>query len=219
VRVWIERIVATQPESTHRTQVDLLRQIGDPRNHRAWADFHRIYAPMIRSFLRRMGLTEADAEDAAQEILLLSQDALRSGKYDPAKGRFRAWLYGVARFKALAAHRNRRRPSRAQAVTAEDGLDLLGGLEDHRHDAERRIWDQEWRYALLAEALRHVRTTLGEKVYAVFVRYGVERRPVEEVAAELHITPSSVYVYKKRALDLIREWIAEYERTEESSQP
>ena len=145
---------------------------------------------------------------------MVAHDALRTGKYDPTKGRFRAWLYGVARNKALVAHRNRRRPSRAQAVPSEDGADLLSGLADRHEEAERRIWEQEWRYAVLAEALRHIRVGLGDNVFEAFLRYGVQRRPVEEVATELGISTSSVYVYKKRALDAVREWTANYERDE-----
>lgn len=203
--------MTAEPDSLHRTQTRLLEQVRDGRNRQAWADFHRIYAPMISSFCRRMGLIEADTEDATQEILMAAHDALRDGKYDPRKGRFRAWLYGVARNKALVAHRDRRRPSRAQAVETDEGIDLLSGLEDQHPEAERRIWEQEWRYALLAEALRQVQPTLNEKVYLAFLRYGVACRPVEEVAAELDLSTSSVYVYKQRALDAIRAWIAAYD--------
>ena len=208
----------TEPDNPHPTQTHLLRQVRDAQNHQAWADFHRIYAPLISAFLQRMGLTDADQDDAAQEILMAAHEALRTGKYDPAKGRFRAWLYGVARNKALVAHRNRRRPSRVQAAQREDGIDLLGGIADPRQEAERCIWEQEWRYAILAEAMRQVRAGLGDKVFEVFVRYGVERRPADSVAAELGISTSSVYVYKKRALDAVRQWVARYECDEAEDQ-
>ena len=205
-------VLSVEPDSLQRTQTRLLEQVRDGQNREAWADFHRIYGPMIRSFCRRMGLTEADTDDATQEILMTAHDALRDGKYDPRKGRFRAWLYGVARNKSLVAHRNRRRPSRAQAIEIDDGIDLLSGLEDHHQEAERRIWEQEWRYALLAEAMRQVRHTLSEKVFAAFLQYGIECRPVAEVAAELNLTTSSVYVYKQRALEALRSWIEAYEQ-------
>ncbi len=211
--------MAAEAERSQPTRVGLLRQVCDPRNERAWADFHRLYAPMIKSFLRRMGVTEADAEDATQEILMIAHDALRGGKYDPEKGRFRAWLYGVARKKALVAHRNRRRPSRAQARPREDGVDLLGNIEDPHTEAEQRIWDQEWHYAVLAEAMRQVRQTLSPNVYQAFLQFGVQRRKVEEVARELGISTSSVYVYKKRGLKAVREWVAAYEGHPPEHQP
>jgi RNA polymerase sigma-70 factor (ECF subfamily) len=204
-------MATAEPDSLHRTQTRLLEQVRDGQNRRAWSDFHRIYAPMLASFCRRMGLTEADTEDATQEILMTAHNALRERKYDPRKGRFRSWLYGVARNKALVAHRNRRRPSRAQAVETHDGIDLLSGIEDRHVEAERRIWEQEWRYALLAEAMRQVRHTLNEKVFLAFLQYAVECRSAEDVAAELDLSVSSVYVYKQRALEAIRRWVAAYE--------
>jgi DNA-directed RNA polymerase specialized sigma24 family protein len=121
----------------------------------------------------------------------------------------------VARKKALEAHRKRRRPSRAQAVDRGEGIDLLSGIEDPSEEAERQIWEQEWRYAVLAEALRQVRPALSPNVFEAFVRFGVQRQPAEEVAAQLGISSSSVYVYKQRALEAIRQWVARYEPEEQ----
>lgn len=198
-------------DDTHPTQTQLLRDIRESGNQRAWAVFHRIYAPLIRSFLRRMGLTDADVDDGSQEIMLTAQRALRDGVYDRSKGGFRAWLFGVARKKALVAHRNRRRPSRAQAVDGESGLHLLAGIEDKSEQTEQHIWEQEWRYALLGEAIQQVRPTLNTNVYEVLIRYALQRRPVDEVALELGISTSSVYVYKQRALNAIRDWVVKNE--------
>jgi RNA polymerase sigma-70 factor (ECF subfamily) len=189
----------------------LLWAVRDGQNRQAWGDFHRIYAPMVRNFAKRLGLTDADADDATQEILLLAHDSLRRGVYDPKKGRFRAWLYGIARKKALMAHRARRRPTRAQAVPFDSGVDLLSGLEDRHDQAQREIWQQEWRYAMLDEALRQLQPTLGEKVFQSFVLYAIEQWPVDKVADRLGISTSSVYVYKSRVLEAIREWTAQFE--------
>ncbi len=202
-------------DDAHPTQTRLLEAVRDQGDARAWADFHRIYSPMIRAFLRRMGLTEADADDATQDILMIAHSALLDGTYDRSRGRFRAWLYGVARKKALEAHRNRRRPSRAQALDRPDGMDLLSGIEDRPDEAEREIWEQEWRYAILAEAMRQVRPTLGNNVFEAFLQYGVQRRSAEAVATDLGISVSSVYVYKQRALLAIRAWVAQYEPGEQ----
>jgi RNA polymerase sigma factor (sigma-70 family) len=194
-----------------QTQTKLLWAVRDARDDQAWVDFYRIYAPMVRSFCKRLGLTDADADDGSQEILMLAHDHLRRGVYDPQKGRFRAWLYGIARKRALMARRARRRPTRAQAIPYDDGVDLLSGLEDKHEETEREIWEQEWRYALLEEALHHVQPSLGEKVFQAFVLYAIEQWPVEKVAGHLDLSPSSVYVYKSRVLEAVRDWIAQFE--------
>ncbi len=194
-----------------QTQTNLLWAVRDGHDPQAWSHFYRLYAPMVRNFARRLGLNDADADDATQEVLLLAHDALGRGVYDPKKGRFRGWLYGIARKRALMTHRARHRPSRAQAVPLETGVDLLSGIEDKHEEAERRIWEQEWRYAMLDEALRQLQPELGQNVFQAFVLYAIQRKPVEQVATELGISTSSVYVYKSRVLDAIRAWIAQFE--------
>lgn len=193
------------------TQRNLLWAVRDARNRQAWVDFFGIYAPMVTGFVRRLGLPDADADDVTQEIMLIAQAALEKGTYKPEKGRFRAWLFGVARRQALIAHRARRRPSRAQMIARESGVNPLAQLEDPHAEADRLIWKQEWRYAVLGEALKHAERDTPPKEYQAFVRYAVELRPVEEVAKELGLSVSSVYVYKSRVLERLREWVEPYE--------
>ena len=193
------------------TRPNLLWAVRDAHNRQAWIDFFGLYAPMVSGFVRRLGLPDADAEDVTQEIMLIAHAALEKGTYRPEKGRFRAWLFGVARRQALIAHRARRRPSRAQMIARESGVNPLGQLEDPHAEADRLIWKQEWRYAVLGEALKHVKRDAPPKEYQAFIHYAVERRPVEEVAKELGLSVSSVYVYKSRVLERLREWVEPYE--------
>ncbi len=196
----------------HTTQTSLLWAVRDPADREAWISFYRIYAPMIRQFARRMGLSEADSEDVLQEVMVLAHRSLRDGGYDPARGRFRNWLYGIARNRSLMALRARRRRTRVQCTACGDGPDVLGQIEDPAGDqAAAEIWRQEWRYALLGAALEHVRAEVGGKTFEAFVDHAIHRVPVETVAARLGIAPSSVYVYKGRVLEAIREWLARFE--------
>lgn len=215
----MEVVMGATADNAHPTQTRLLAAVCDGSNQQAWADFHRIYAPLIAHYLHRRGLTPADIEDATQEILMIAYNGLRERVYERERGRFRAWLYGVARRKAMEAVRNRRRPSRTQAPDDDPHLDLLSGAETPPGEADREVWEQEWRYALLAEALRAVRTRLNPKVYAAFVGFGIQQRPAEEVAGELGVSVSTVYVYKSRGLDAVRAWVEEYEADREEDTP
>lgn len=194
------------------TQTHLLWAVKDARNKEAWVSFYRIYGAMVGQFVRRLGLSDADADDATQEVLLVAHKSLQEGVYDPAKGRFRNWLYGIARKRALATLRARARRTRMQSPAARSGGDLVDVLEDKQGDeAAREVWEREWRYALLDEALRHVQSTAGDKEYKAFALHAIEHRSVEEVAQLLDISPSSVYVYKGRVLAAIRDWVAQFE--------
>ncbi|HOA73590.1 MAG TPA: sigma-70 family RNA polymerase sigma factor [Phycisphaerae bacterium] len=196
------------------TQTNLLSAVRDSQNREAWGHFYRIYAPMLRNFGRRLGVNETDLDDLTQEVLMIAHRSLCDDVYDPAKGRFRMWLFGIARRKALETLRARGRRTRVQqpACTEGNGVDLLAQIEDPRtQETMQQIWQQEWRYALLDEALRQIRTEVGEKEYQAFVRYAVERQPVAKVAEELGITSSSVYVYKSRVLTAIQKWVERFE--------
>jgi len=194
------------------TQTNLLRAVRDSRNRQAWGDFYRIYAPMLHHFARRLGLQEPDIDDVTQEVLMIAQRSLQDRRYDPRRGRFRSWLYGIARRQALAALRARRRRTRVQLAPLAGEDDPLQQIQDPRtEETMSAIWHQEWRYAMLEEALRHIRTQVGEKSFQAFCRYAIERRPVRQVARELGLSTSSVYVYKSRVLDAIRRWIRQFE--------
>jgi RNA polymerase sigma factor (sigma-70 family) len=194
------------------TQTNLLQAVRDSQNREAWGSFYRIYAPMLRNFTRRLGLSDSDSDDVTQEVLMVAQRSLREQRYDPAKGRFRTWLYGIARRQALAAMRARRRRTRVQSVATEGGIELLAQLEDpHGEETAQEIWRQEWRYALLNEALRQVQPEVGEKTFEAFTLFAIQQRPADEVARQLGIAPASVYVYKSRMLDAIRRWIEQFE--------
>ena len=193
------------------TQTQLLWAVRDAGDREAWINFYGIYAPMVKGFARRTGLPEAECDDVTQEIMLAAQDALEKGIYQPEKGRFRAWLFGVARRQALMAHRARHRRTRAQGPVSESGFDPLAQVEDRGDEADRRIWEEEWRYALLARGLEQIRGEVGEKPYQAFVGFAVQRRPVEEVAGELGLSTSSVYVYKSRVLEAVKAWIERFE--------
>jgi len=194
------------------TQTDLLWAVRDTQNREAWGSFYRIYAPMLEHFSRRLGLPDVDADDVTQEVLMIAHRSLHDGVYDPQKGSFRMFLYGIARRQTLAALRMRRRRTRLQSMVTDEGADLLTQIEDrHNEETVQEIWRQEWRYALLDEALRQVQSELGENVFQAFSLYAIQRRPVSEVAERLGIAPSSVYVYKGRVLEAIRRWVAQFE--------
>jgi RNA polymerase sigma-70 factor (ECF subfamily) len=193
------------------TQTQLLWAVRDAGDRDAWINFYGIYAPMVKGFVRRTGLPDSECDDVTQEIMLAAQDALEKGIYQPEKGRFRAWLFGVARRQAMMAHRARHRRTRAQSPTGGTGSDPLARVADRGDEADRLIWDQEWRYALLARALEQVRAEVGEKPYQAFVGFAVERRGVEVVAEELGLSASSVYVYKSRVLEAVKAWVERFE--------
>ena len=198
-----------------RTQTNLLQAVRDGQDANAWETFYRIYSTLVRNFARRMGLSDADTEDVVQDVLIAVHKSLRDNVYDRSQGAFHAWLYGITRRQALAKLRERNRRTRAQGVAEETGADLLDQIEDsNTEDEALALWRQEWRYALLDEALRHVQTVTGEKEFQAFMMHAMQKQSADDVAAALGIAVASVYVYKRRVLTAVRQWIQQFEAEE-----
>src|SRR6187431_3649834 len=83
------------------TRVSLLVQIRSGSNHAAWAEFVKLYGPVIYGFARKRGLQDADAADLMQEVLRSVSGAAHRLEYDPARGTFRGWLFTVTRNKVF----------------------------------------------------------------------------------------------------------------------
>ena len=55
--------------------------------------------PVVYRLYRQRGLQDADAADLTQEVLRAVAAGVGRLDYDPERGTFRGWLYGVVRNK------------------------------------------------------------------------------------------------------------------------
>lgn len=67
-----------------------------------------LYAPKVKTYLRRKGASEGEAEDLAQEALLRVWQKARS--FDPSRGTQAAWIYTIARNVYVDSVRRERHP-------------------------------------------------------------------------------------------------------------
>jgi len=84
----------------------LSRIVGGERQ--AFAELVQIYQRPLFGFLGRMGLTQAEAEDIAQDTFLRAWTHLQ--QFDPARAQFSTWLHTIARnlaFSYFAARPNK----------------------------------------------------------------------------------------------------------------
>lgn len=181
------------------TSVELLAGLSDPGNRTVWQEYVDRYRPVLIEYARRLGLHEADAEDAAQQTLVAFLEGYRHGRYDPAKGRLRQWLFGIA---SNTVRQIRRRPRALQELPA-DATGLLEQISDEATMAA--LWEQEWRTGLLAHCLLLVRDEVSAQTYDAFDRFACRQEPAGAVAHSLGITENAVYGCKRRVLDRLRQ--------------
>jgi RNA polymerase sigma-70 factor (ECF subfamily) len=184
------------------TTATVLQNLRDFDNREAWSSFADRFRQPVVSFARSMGLSQADAEDAAQETLLAFAEAYRRGQYDPAKGRLSKFLFGIAYRQALRARR-------VGAQVAPVGTTVWSQVPEEQEASG--VWDVEWEQGLLDECLRQVRVEFEPQTFRAFELTVRDGRDASEAAAELGVPVKSVYNAKHRILKRIRELRDQYD--------
>ena len=187
------------------TRPTLLVRLRGARDEEAWRQFVELYAPAVFRMCRRRGLQEADAADVAQEVLRsVSAGPLQ---YDPERGSFRSWLYGIVRNKVYDFLQHR---SRHPAGTGDSGmLELLQRVPDAEEEAQR--WEQEYQRQLFSVAAERVRAVVDDSTWQAFWQTAIDGRSGREVAQSLGMSEGSVYVAKSRVVARIKKHVNEIE--------
>jgi len=186
------------------TRASLLARLRDPNDRAAWQQFVELYGSLIYAFARRHGLQDADAADLTQEVFLAVAQAADRWQYDPQRGTFRGWLYGIARHK-LAKFLQRRQ---SQPVGSGDSnaQQLLAEEPSPGSDAEQ-MWEQEFQQQLFRVAAAQIRESFAPTTWQAFWRTAVEGKSAADVAAEVGMSVGAVYVAKSRVLARLTEQI------------
>lgn len=189
------------------TTTALLDGLHQPGNRVAWEEFDRRYRPILIGFLRRMGLDESDAADAAQETLACFVQDYRAHKYDRTAGRLRSWLIGIARCRMIDLQRAR---GRRRELRGESAMHSVP--DDSEADS---IWDVEQRRHIFEQAVETLRATsrFNERTIDAFERVVLRREPVDAVSADMGLSPQEIYNAKNRVVDRLREIVREYEES------
>jgi RNA polymerase sigma factor (sigma-70 family) len=176
----------------------LLSALEESRSEESWAELDRRYRPILTAFALRLGLSEADAADAAQEALTRFLTTFREGRFDRRQGALRPWVTGIAR-NCVREIRDRRARQREQR-----GLSALAELPTD--DNLTRIWDEESHRHLLHRALSELRdeTRTDPKTIRAFELLAFEQRSPADVAQMLEMNRDEVYVAKHRCLARLR---------------
>lgn len=175
------------------THASLLARLADGADAAAWREFHERYGELIRNFARRRNLQAADCDDVVQETLVSLTRAMPGFEYDPARGRFRAYLKTIVLrtiFKKSFQNHTPRPLEHIEEATR-------AAVNDEAVDA---LWEDEWRQHHLRQAMRVIESEFNANDRAAFQRYAVEGRDVADVAAELRMSPDQVYQAKSRIL-------------------
>ena len=191
------------------TNTQLLDDLRNPGNETVWQQFVNRYMPMIVKYAVRAGLRSADAEDAAQQTMIAFCTAYQQGKYDREKGRLRFWLYGIARNQIKSVFKRR---AKQEVQVAEDTAQTDFFARQPAEADLERVWEEEWREAVLRQCLEEVHREFDAKSIEAFELFAWKGLPAQEVAERLDMTPNAVFIVKSRILKRIRELVPDMEK-------
>lgn len=180
------------------TRSSVLKAVADTGNEAAWRRLFDLYAGFVFSIARSKGLNDADADDIVQAVFADLARNLPSFKYDREKGRFRAYLSALTRWRINDRLRSGKRDVELKASFMEDTKALMSAADE---DFEER----EWQSAALEEALRRIKPDVQSAHYAAFVASAVEGQDTETVARLHGISIDNLYQIRKRLTAKLRE--------------
>ncbi len=178
---------------TPETRLSLIARLHQHSDGDAWSEFVRTYEPLILSFAQRRGLQYADAAEVTQEVLKRVANSIEKWDPDPKKGAFRGWLYRVTRNLTIDYLRHDHRWRDRAHVPNLDEVATP-------NESESREFRLEYERQLFNWAAGEVKAAFKQDNWQAFWLTAVENKSVEDVAKQLNLPRSKVYVARSRVM-------------------
>lgn len=192
-----EKFYVMNYPSTHKSLLERVRN-GEEI---AWSEFYDRYKGIIRAVGSLYHFNEDEQDDLLQRVMVKFLAHAKTYVYRQGVVKFRTYLARIIRSEAVDYIR-----SSAARRNAEESAGTFK-VEDDSFEEE---FMNEWRKAVLAEALEELRSRVKFKTYQAFQLYGLQNRPSKDVAALLEISEHQVHLAKSRCAEMLREIIARY---------
>jgi RNA polymerase sigma-70 factor (ECF subfamily) len=177
----------------------LLQRLKDSRDDDAWRTFDQRFRGVILATAIRLGLSESDAADAAQDTILQSLRDYQAGKYDRTKGRLSSWIVSIAHHRIVDILRARKG---VRALDTSAGQELAPDADQvaraFDQALERKIFEQAW------DELRSNSSMAANSLLA-FELTVLRQVPPAEAALQCSMSVDQVYVAKNRVSQRLRQ--------------
>lgn len=172
-----------------------------------WHQFFELYYLLIGRFCRKQRCPEELLDDVVYQVWEYVLNKLPDFQYDPAKGRFRSWLFRIVRSKTIDAAR--RSAVARKVVAGQQDTDFWHNVVDPdgrtpedewerawEEEAGRIVWERYQQEAADATPTRKSQSRAWElRVVEGCIRDG---RSAADLAEELGIEPAYARKLKER---------------------
>ena len=170
---------------------DLMAKVAKG-DRQAFAILFGHFAPRIAAYLMRGGMSAANAEELAQEAMVLLWR--KAGSFDPARAAVSTWIFAIARHASIDRHRR----------YGDEPLAL--DIDDHGHDLADPAPSLEERLETLQRE-RRVRAALErlspEQARLLRLSFFADRSHAD-IARHLCLPLGTVKSHIRRTLDTLR---------------
>jgi len=201
------------------TRQSLLARLKDVGDQESWREFFDIYWRLIHATALKAGLTETEAQEVVQEVMIAAAKKMPGFTYDPSKDSLKGWLLAVTRWKVADQFRKRQampapnivggapRAAREARAVHDDGTARTGTVErvpDPKGIDLDVIWDCEWRENLLRAALDRVKRRVNPAHYEMYHLQVAQGLSARETARALGVSAAAVHLAKHRVGRLVK---------------
>jgi RNA polymerase sigma-70 factor (ECF subfamily) len=182
----------------------LIKSVKDPADTESWRKFHDFYAPLLRRYLKRLGLEENASNDVFQDVFLRLLQNLPTFELDKQKGRFRSYLWKLT-YSALVDQ------ARRVKVRVQAEQQWVKRFHDASESESRKVQEELNeinRQQILKRVLPRVRSATAPTAWACFEERMMKDRSGADISAELAISTDAVYVYASRVMKAVRKQCA-----------
>lgn len=114
-RMFDKAVRTVDPDQRER-HADCMAAISEERSRPAFAELFDFYAPRIKSYMLRLGASDGEAEELAQDVMVTVWQ--KAGMYDRKQASVSTWMFRIARNRRIDVQRRQRRPE----LTADDPM-------------------------------------------------------------------------------------------------
>lgn len=123
----VGRDLSEIPSQTLSDQTVWMLAVRDDRDKQAFAQLFDFFAPRLKGFIMRSGVSSAEAEDIVQDVMLSVWR--KAASFDPHRAQVSSWVYQIARNRQVDVLRKTRRPVpeelKQETTTEVDSVQII----------------------------------------------------------------------------------------------
>ena len=172
--------------------------VAHDRDKQSFGELFDHFGPRVKSYLRRLGASDAQAEDLMQEVMLTVWR--RAAQFDSGKAAVSTWVFTIARNKRIDALRREKRPEvdMGDPATVPDQVDDEPTPDDQVGAGE------------LAQILRRAVDGLPPEQAEVLNMAFYDDKTHSDIAAEMQLPLGTVKSRLRLALQKLRTGLEEH---------